>query len=564
MDPGLDSGEGVGEGLWWSDDPCLCADSVVEPASLEPSYPVDAPVSSQELEACTATLRKLARGRGFFDGDHCRELRRALAPLSQRMQRRMFGGLSQADYEEGKAQRREAVGRRAQRRALDQQCVEKAAMRSRRLERLAELQRQGEHLPLVADGAAQAAGDGDVQDEASAELREPRACYTCKRRFYLLHHFYADLCPECAALNWQKRHQACDCRGMVALVTGGRVKIGFQVVLKLLRWGARVAVTTRFPRDAAQRFAEQAKEEGADWMERLDVYGLDFRDVAAIEGFCAFCCERYDRLDVLINNACQTIRRPIGYYKHLLQAEASVDALPGTQRHMLEGFEQWHALHPQPAARAITAGDAEGGEGCRSLAPSAAQSQVALLAEDLTTAFPSEVFDTNGQQVDLRLRNTWIMKMEEIQTAELAEVFLINAMAPFILNSRLQPLLERAPEGSAKFIVNVSAMEGKFYRTKAPYHPHTNMAKAALNQLTRTAAGDLATRRIYMSAVDTGWINDENPLEKAKRYSERHNFQCPLDEVDAAARILDPVAVAMLGGEPLWDVFLKDYAPTEW
>jgi len=90
------------------------------------------------------------------------------------------------------------------------------------------------------------------------------------------------------------------------------------------------------------------------------------------------------------------------------------------------------------------------------------------------------------------------------------------------------------------------------------------MAKSALNQLTRTAAGDLAKKQIFMCAVDTGWINDENPLEKARRYSEEHQFQCPLDEIDAAARILDPVVVALSGGEPLFDVFLKDYNPTEW
>mmetsp|Transcript_89814 Transcript_89814/g.290669 ORF Transcript_89814/g.290669 Transcript_89814/m.290669 type:complete len:553 (+) Transcript_89814:60-1718(+) len=552
---------------------------------MESCYPPDAPVSLEALEQCVATLRKLRgeHGRGdsgfaFYDSASCRELRKAVAPFAARMHRGMFGGLTRSEYEETKALRREAEGRLAQRRALDRKHINGAAMRRSRLGRLAELQRQGEHLPLVPDGLG-ALQDGPVEGAcasagvaAAVELSAPRACYSCKRRFQALHHFYSDLCPGCAELNWQKRHQECDCRGRVALVTGGRVKIGFQVVLKLLRWGAHVIVTTRFPRDCVQRLASQAEQEGADWSGRLDVYGLDLRDLASIERFCAFCKKRYDRLDILINNACQTVRRPAGFYKHLLDVEESTQPLPGGEHRMLQGFREWSPSWQTAASPALAPGEA-GSEAARgvvvAMPQSAAQSQLVLLEEDASAQFPAGVLDTNGQQLDLRPRNTWVMRMHEVEMAEVAEVFLINAMAPFVLNGRLQELMEKEagrPEGAqgSRFIVNVSAMEGKFYRAKAPYHPHTNMAKAALNQLTRTVAGDLAERRIYVCAVDTGWVNDENPLEKARRYSECHNFQCPLDEVDAAARILDPVAVALSGGQPLFDVFLKDYRETEW
>lgn len=538
-------------------------------ASAEHVYPADAPVLREDLEQCAATLRSL-RGKcsreddgfAFYESVHCREVRKALAPFAQRMQRKMFQGGSRSAFEEKKALKREAEGRIAQKRMFDQNHIDKAAIRFGRAERLAELKRQGEHLPLVADGAVTAPEALESSSNGLAELNGARACYTCKRRFYVLHHFYSDLCPECAALNWQKRSQRCDCNGKVALVTGGRVKIGFQVVVKLLRWGAHVIVTTRFPQDCARRLAAQAQQEGADWAGRLDVYGLDFRDISSLEVFCGFCVQHYHRLDILINNACQTIRRPTAFYRHLLEGETA-QHLPSEHSRMLQGFQEWRASYSQAVGLSLTD---EGGEGdvAFDMARSAAMSQIALVPEDSTSQFPAGVLDTNGQQVDLRTRNTWIMKMDEIETAEVAEVFLINAMAPFILNSRLQRLMERGGAGDDKFIVNVSAMEGKFYRTKAPYHPHTNMAKAALNQLTRTAAGDLAKRRIYMCAVDTGWINDENPLEKAKRYSEQHHFQCPLDEVDAAARILDPVVVALSGGRPLFDVFLKDYAETEW
>ena len=161
-----------------------------------------------------------------------------------------------------------------------------------------------------------------------------------------------------------------------------------------------------------------------------------------------------------------------------------------------------------------------------------------------------------------------------MSTPELAEVLAINTLAPFVINARLQPLLEAAActpppestsEAGAAFVVNVSAMEGKFYRYKTPNHPHTNMAKAALNMMTRTSAPDLAaSHRIFMTAVDTGWINDENPRERAARTAESHHFQTPIDEVDAAARVLHPVFDGVLTGAPLFGVFLKDYKETEW
>ena len=115
-----------------------------------------------------------------------------------------------------------------------------------------------------------------------------------------------------------------------------------------------------------------------------------------------------------------------------------------------------------------------------------------------------------------------------------------------------------------KYVINVSAMEGKFYRYKTPNHPHTNIAKAALNMMTRTYAESLSKERIYMNSVDTGWINDENPLEKAAEIHEKHNFQTPIDEIDAAARIIDPIVDGVNTGAKSFGLFYKDYAPTEW
>eukprot|EP01050_Picozoa_sp_SAG11_P008771 SAG11_NODE_788_length_7169_cov_1.889109_4_plen_214_part_00 len=194
-------------------------------------------------------------------------------------------------------------------------------------------------------------------------------------------------------------------------------------------------------------------------------------------------------------------------------------------------------------------------------------------------ALPAGAYDVNGQQLDLRRVNSWLLKLGEIETVEAAEVFAINALGPFTLNSKLKPLLLAAtqldigaggePEGGGggrdAFIVNVSAMEGKFYRFKTANHPHTNMAKAALNMLTRTASDDLRTMRIYMNSVDTGWINDENPLDKAARIAVENQFQTPIDEIDAAARILDPVLVGCHRPPTLhYGAFFKDYRLTEW
>jgi len=191
---------------------------------------------------------------------------------------------------------------------------------------------------------------------------------------------------------------------------------------------------------------------------------------------------------------------------------------------------------------------------------------VSLLATDLASgdAWSS---DANGQQVDLRPRNSWLLGLEEVSSPELVEVFAINALAPFVLNARLTPLLAATAAGAGErraFVVNVSAMEGKFYRHKTPHHPHTNMAKAALNMMTRTAGADLADRAsVFMTAVDTGWINDENPRPKAERIAST-GFQTPIDEVDAAARVLHPVFHGLSAAEPFRGVFLKDYRPSEW
>eukprot|EP00435_Cladocopium_sp_Y103_P025892 s1882_g6.t1 len=564
------------------------------PSSVDFGPLAAAGVTAEELAGCISVLSRLqeAEETGTLDRNAAclRPLRKALSLHL----RHSLSHLPQKDVIDDKERKRLEKERKRERRQrqleADKRWKENAQLRASRLAKLEALEGSaGDSMLMLADGAevsqalqgSQRIPDGPAdaehptvpemkEAEESAEYQRQQACYICKVRFSERHHFYSHLCPACAALNFEKRNQTRDMTGRVCLVTGARVKIGFQVALKFLRMGARVLVTSRFPRDALSRYATET--DAAEWMDRLRVIGADFRFLGGVEAMCQELCQKEPYLDVVVNNACQTIRRPAAYYAHLLEGEAGAATRAVTD----STAQAAQALDFEHSGYAVDQGSA-------ALSQLTVLSEDRMRAEEVAMALPSGQRDVHGQQLDLRSSNSWLLKLGEIQTPEAAEVFCINTLAPFIINSTLRPLLERSPKPD-RYIVNVSAMEGKFYRYKQPTHPHTNMAKAALNMMTRTCAEDLAMNSgVYMNSVDTGWINDENPLPTAQRIAESHNFQTPIDEIDAAARIVDPVLLGMasmastvgrpkkrgamaggLDGEgPPWGWFLKDYMQSE-
>ena len=421
-------------------------------------------------------------------------------------------------------------------------------------------------IPLVSNTTGAFAG----------ELINPRGCYICKTDYTLVDAFYHYLCPTCAAFSHSKRDQRTDLTGKRALLTGGRAKIGMHIALRLLRDGAHTTITTRFPRDAARRFAGMA--DSAEWLHRLKIVGIDLRDptqvIALTDDVAAD-----GPLDILVNNACQTVRRSPGAYSNLVEMEAApLPDLPMLPE--MVTFDKISEAHPAAISGALSEHAVAHHDGAlrqaqdpRSSVDLAVHNAASLTAlalkagnASLEAHLAGTAVDAGGLLPDTQPNNSWTQVVEEVDPLELLEVQFCNSIAPFLLVSRLRPSMRAAIRAGARraYVVNVSAMEGQFSRRyKGPGHPHTNMAKAALNMLTRTSAQEMfETDRILMTAVDTGWLTDERPHPTKARLADE-GFHAPLDLVDGAARVYDPIVRGELG-EDLFGCFLKDYAPSAW
>jgi NAD(P)-dependent dehydrogenase (short-subunit alcohol dehydrogenase family) len=432
----------------------------------------------------------------------------------------------------------------------------KAVKERRRAERRSAIRANDEAVTAATATAAPGRIDDETQGlaltssvtgERAGTLLRARACYVCKQRYHDVDAFYHQLCPSCATVNRERRHARTDLTGRRALLTGGRAKIGMYIALRLLRDGAHTTITTRFPHDAVRRFT--AMDDSADWIHRLRIVGIDLRDPGQVIALADEVAAD-GPLDVLINNAAQTVRRSPEAYAHL--ATAAHAPLPsGPLPEVVTLGRGAHAAtaslpggHWSPTPQALTA--------LALTAGSASPDRIAT----------GTAIDAGGLAPDLHPHNSWSQVVDEVDPVELLEVQLCNQTAPFILISRLRSALA-ASEARRTYVVNVSAMEGQFSRGyKGPGHPHTNMAKAALNMLTRTSAMEMLSDGILMTSVDTGWITDERPHPTKMRLAEE-GFHAPLDLVDGAARVYDPI-VRGEAGEDVHGVFLKDYEPSPW
>ena len=443
---------------------------------------------------------------------------------------------------------------RMERQTHDQEIIERTATGSRM-----RIDDETAGIPLVSTAPGAFAG----------ELITARGCYICKQDFTLVDAFYHWLCPSCAAKSHAKREQRTDLTGKRALLTGGRAKIGMYIALRLLRDGADLTITTRFPRDAVRRFA--ALEDSDDWLHRLKVVGIDLRDPTQVLAL-ADDVAAGGPLDIIVNNACQTVRRSPGAYSQLVEMESA--PLP-TDRVLPEmvTFDRVSEAHPAAIAGAladvaVAHHEGESAEHAQAMHNAASLTALALKAGNasLEAHLAGTAVDAGGLLPDLQSTNSWTQVVDEVDPLELLEVQFCNSIAPFLLISRLRPAMREAVRRGARraYVVNVSAMEGQFSRRyKGPGHPHTNMAKAALNMLTRTSAGEMfETDRILMTAVDTGWITDERPHQEKLRIA-AEGWHAPLDLVDGAARVYDPI-VRGEAGEDLFGRFVKDYEPSPW
>ena len=355
------------------------------------------------------------------------------------------------------------------------------------------------------------------------------------------------MCKKCGEYNWVRREELVDLRGYNALVTGGRIKIGYETALKLLRSGAYVVVTTRFPVDAVQRYSRE--RDFCEWYERLKVYRIDFVQLQELFILSEYLYNSLEHLDILINNAAQTIKHDEDYYRTLLNREKNdFERLDQTLKNLIVNNDKGKVISTSnnwlnqlvPLA---------------TLEPRDKESikNISFKQEDLYLY----------NDVQTREKNSWTKKAGEISLTELLEVQLINNTAPFVLCTNLRSLLENSPH-HYRYIINVSAMEGQFSKeNKNAFHPHTNMAKASLNMFTRTSAQDYLNSNILMNSVDTGWITDENP-DWLRIKNEKKGLLPPLDAKDGASRLCDPIFQTITNDRIIYGSFLKDYMYTEW
>ena len=380
-----------------------------------------------------------------------------------------------------------------------------------------------------------------IEPETQRKITENKHfayCYECKTRIRSEQHrhiTYNHMCMLCGNINMFKRDAKSAETGKIAVVTGARIKIGFETAVSLLRNGATVIATSRFVDDALTRYSEIPEYE--EFKDRLFLYQLNMLNESNIKEFVAYVKETFGRVDYLINNAAQTIRRPREFYRIEVEKYDTIESPQIVHRNPQE--IQMLLMSDTGRDLCLEDGTQNGKQEDDDTDNEAGNEQAIItLQQKLDKIFPPDKRDEFGQQIDLRTVNTWMLDLPDIDIKEVVEVFIINAIAPFILCQQFAGVMgyrtEKKSTKDMSWIINVTSMEGVFnWKSKPSRHVHTNMAKAALNMMTRTCGQQYIDLGIVMCAVDTGWNNPQQP--------QSYDRATPIDCKDGSTRILDPI-----------------------
>jgi NAD(P)-dependent dehydrogenase (short-subunit alcohol dehydrogenase family) len=351
----------------------------------------------------------------------------------------------------------------------------------------------------------------DTNNNTENKSRMYPYCYVCKTRLWkddMRHNVYVGMCWLCGNVNASKKDIKKDLTGKIAIVTGGRVKIGFETAIRLLQNKCTVIITSRFIDDCLERYEKHP--DFNNFKDRMFIYQLNMLNGNNIKKFAEYIMTNFPKIDYLINNAAQTIKRPVQFYQHILDKR---DTSKKDSELLVHRDDDELLLLDQGSDQLL----------------------LGYEKTDLFEIFPKNELDCFGQQIDLRTNNSWMLEAENVSLNELAEVYIINSIGPYMLCTLLKPIMAKpSPGRDYSWIINVTSMEGVFtWDSKPSRHPHTNMAKAALNMFTRTCGQHYIKSNIVMACVDTGWNNHQRPNS--------YEFTTPVDCADGAARILDPI-----------------------
>lgn len=385
----------------------------------------------------------------------------------------------------------------------------------------------------------------------SGGLRTSRRCYIC--RHLLLpsdaHHLYASLCRPCGTFNLSASELSVPSHlnlfGKTVLVTGGRINLGFHTARRLLRCGANVIVSSRYPRDAELRFSRQ--HDFDEWSPRLRVVGADFRtakDAFQLVTTVKRLLQEWtnSKLDILINNAAQTLTDSIKSEVKAITREEDLREEVG--KNSISSRRVLDSNHPyEPKVRGGMLASWAGLEGPMTKleidngvsnpdANSSAESKINAKQKGLS-----------GSAEETMGKSSWVQTANEIPYEDIISAFSVNSFVPLILCRELLPLMGNEmsigtttvrPLG---YIINVSSREGIFEdgKGKREYHVHTNMSKAAINMITETEAGAAWKRRVAMNSVDPGYMSAAPEFQS--------EGGCPIGFEDGAARIMWPIAI---------------------